>query len=1107
MINSLLKGDLFVEKRVARVIVIALLLGSITLVSNSAYGTCIDVNLDSSKYHQETTSYKVSTLLTNLEYPKGLWVKGDNVFLTETSGRNTIYGGKICLEKYDVLSGQKTVLVNHPNCSDAVVVANDNRIYLTSYTSSFPGENGSVSVVDPTTNTETHLLNIQIASWDMFIDSNDNIMIIGSSDLPSAKSIYLLPAEHYTNPSVLKTGLGRTWCISKSGTYTYFSDQHAIRRFNGTSGATETFMNKPVMSISFSSKYLFYADYFAGTVGRIDLNTKSDETLVSSLNGPINARYDESSNKLYFLEVGTQGGEFKDGTLKVITFTPSSPTRYPWIMFHHDLTHTGYTESPAPNTNQTLWTYATDSWVTSSPAVAGGVVYASSLSGKVYALNASANAPTRLIWSYPTGGAMFSSPAVADGMVFAGSDNCKIYALNASTGASIWNYTTGGTVESSPAVANGMVYVGSYDYKVYALNATTGRLVWNYTTGYYVLSSPAIAVGMVFIGSGDDKVYALDASTGKLVWSYSTGGFVGSSPAVVDGKVYVGSTDGKVYCLDSLTGSKIWNYTTGLYVKSSPAVANGMVYVGSYDNRTYALNATTGALVWRHTTGNYVESSPAVADGKVYVGSDDDKFYCLNASTGAYVWSCTTIARVVSSPAIADGVVFMGSSIGVYAFGTVIRFPEDYPTIQAAIDAAPSGATISVAVGVYHGSMVINKPLTILGRMGSDPIFDGGGSGIAVTLLSGSSGTTIAGIAITNYQQGILVTNSSSCKIYDDIMSTMAYSGVAIAGAKAVHNTISSNIFQGNSIAVDLAQSSANNTIYKNIISSNNVGLQLKTSGNIIYANTIYENKIAINMSSSSGNVIYWNNFINNTQLAISVSSTNSWDYGYPDGGNYWSTITDRTDTMQGPKQNIAGSDGIIDKNYTVATNNVDRYPLVQPYNPHDIGIVRVKTSKTIVGQGYKLSVSTSILNYGLYNETFTLTLYANETAIGPKIMIASKIVSLARRNSASIAIDWVSTGFAYGNYTISANVTVVQGETDTADNTLKAAAQVEVTIPGDVDGDRHVTILDVVKITSIYASKQGNPNFNPNCDIDDDGQITILDVVICTSHYAQKWP
>jgi hypothetical protein len=60
---------------------------------------------------------------------------------------------------------------------------------------------------------------------------------------------------------------------------------------------------------------------------------------------------------------------------------------------------------------------------------------------------------------------------------------------------------------------------------------------------------------------------------------------------------------------------------------------------------------------------------------------------------------------------------------------------------------------------------------------------------------------------------------------------------------------------------------------------------------------------------------------------------------------------------------------------------------------------------------------------------------------------------------------------------------------------------KIEVTIPGDVDGNHVVNILDVIRITSICGSKLGSPNFNPNCDIDGECKITILDLVACTSH------
>jgi outer membrane protein assembly factor BamB len=241
-------------------------------------------------------------------------------------------------------------------------------------------------------------------------------------------------------------------------------------------------------------------------------------------------------------------------------------------------------------------------------------------------------------WSYATGSSVSSSPAVANGVVYVGSANGKVYALNSRSGARLWSYTTDGPVySSSPAVANGVVYIGNFGPqsppggKLYALNATSGALLWSYTTRDSVYSSPAVANGLVYIGGEDHKLYALNATSGALRWSYTTGSFVDSSPAVANGVVYIGSWDGKVYALNATSGKLLWSYTTGATIPSSPAVANGVVYIASQNGNEYALNATTGALLWSYTTGNSVDSSsPAVANGVVYIGSDDDNLYAFS---------------------------------------------------------------------------------------------------------------------------------------------------------------------------------------------------------------------------------------------------------------------------------------------------------------------------------------------------------------------------------------------------------------------------------------------------------------------------------------------
>ena len=173
----------------------------------------------------------------------------------------------------------------------------------------------------------------------------------------------------------------------------------------------------------------------------------------------------------------------------------------------------------------------------------------------------------------------------------------------------------------------------------------------------------------------------------------------------------------------------------------------------------------------------------------------------------------------------------------------------------------------------------------------------------------------------------------------------------------------------------------------------------------------------------------------------------------------------------------------------------------------HDVALTNALPSKTIVGQGYNLNINVTAANQGNYTETFNVTSYANTTAIG------TQMINLTSGNSTTIAFTWDTTGYAKGNYTVWAYAKPVSGETDTADDTFTYGT-VTITIPGDVDGNFAVTILDVVLITSRYMKYV--PQFWPgppvlpidnNCDINGDGTITILDVVICTSHYGEKYP
>jgi hypothetical protein len=113
------------------------------------------------------------------------------------------------------------------------------------------------------------------------------------------------------------------------------------------------------------------------------------------------------------------------------------------------------------------------------------------------------------------------------------------------------------------------------------------------------------------------------------------------------------------------------------------------------------------------------------------------------------------------------------------------------------------------------------------------------------------------------------------------------------------------------------------------------IGLYHSSSSNNITGNTILNSgptTCSVALYSSSNNKFYHNNFISASQQVFSSGSLNTWDNGYPSGGNYWSNL-EGTDLYNGPYQNQTGFDWIRDTSYTIDANNTDHYPLTLQYS------------------------------------------------------------------------------------------------------------------------------------------------------------------------------
>jgi hypothetical protein len=164
----------------------------------------------------------------------------------------------------------------------------------------------------------------------------------------------------------------------------------------------------------------------------------------------------------------------------------------------------------------------------------------------------------------------------------------------------------------------------------------------------------------------------------------------------------------------------------------------------------------------------------------------------------------------------------------------------------------------------------------------------------------------------------------------------------------------------------------------------------------------------------------------------------------------------------------------------------------------HDLSVFGVHVEKTIVGQGYAISVDVLVRNVGDFAEDFDVTV---DLVSGQINYFSIFGVHMESGSSGAVTLTCDTTTLARATYSVRAHVSHVAYEVHTADNDY-TDGEIKVTIPGDVDGDFFVNIMDATQIG--YYWLQGVPPAPPEVDITGDGIINILDATIVGLNWLQ---
>lgn len=283
-----------------------------------------------------------------------------------------------------------------------------------------------------------------------------------------------------------------------------------------------------------------------------------------------------------------------------------------------------------------------------------------------------------LAWSYDGLGRLTTTPAVADGVVYLGDRHGTVHALDLATAEVDWTAEVAADprqgIQASPTVGDGRVVVGAVadaeatSARVVALDTADGAIDWEIEIGRFAQSPAAVVDGLVYT-AGDPGVLCLDAETGNREWVFDTAAVleerstdtVPGAVAVADGTVVAGTRSGLVHAVDAATGESRWSARTDREIRAAPTVVDGVAYVANFSGSVLAFDLATGDRRWSAGTDARIETPLAATADTVYAANADGVVYALATDDGSERWAQPLEAATAGAPVRAGDAVLVGT--------------------------------------------------------------------------------------------------------------------------------------------------------------------------------------------------------------------------------------------------------------------------------------------------------------------------------------------------------------------------------------------------------------------------------------------------------------